>query len=197
MLADFNASVLRLVTLPNLLLVWALQHSPNSFSPAAPSLSPDNTSDTLQHGSGDLAVTPALLSAFQASLARTGIPLTLVSGPWHPQLLPALLPLHAAQSLLVLAAETIYSPASLAAFAATLLALLRSVARGKALVAAKRVYFGVGGGVDEFKKVVSAGGGVVFEVENSGVEGCDRGLPAVKGGAAGGVGRALCEVQMC
>lgn len=92
----------------------------------------------------------------------------------------------------MLAAETIYSPGSLALFSATLLALLGKVERGKALVAAKRVYFGVGGSVDEFKRVVSTGGGVVFEVENSGVEGCDRAM-RVKGG----VGRALCEVQMC
>ena len=70
--------------------------------------------------------------------------------------------------------------------------MLRKVDRGKALVAAKRVYFGVGGSVDEFKRVISEGGGVVFEVENSGVEGCDRGLKS-----SGGVGRALCEVQMC
>lgn len=93
--------------------------------------------------------------------------------------------------MLVLAAETIYSPASMDAFAATLMELLRSVHMGKGVVAAKRVYFGVGGSVDGFKEVVAAKGGVAYEVENNGIEGCERG----RGGS--GVGRALLEVQMC
>ncbi len=88
--------------------------------------------------------------------------------------------------LLVLAAETIYSPTSLDAFAETLLALLKRVRQGRALVAAKRVYFGVGGGVDEFKEKVARGGGVVGEVRDSEI---------LEGGT--GVGRCLLEVQMC
>lgn len=192
-LADYNASVLRLVTLPNLLLVWALQHAPEAFDPAPPTISSTSVSaDDISNAAGDLDITPDLLARFTTSLASLGMPLTLISGPWHPIHLPALIPLARQQSLLVLAAETIYSPASLESFSTTLLALLRKVDRGKALVAAKRVYFGVGGSVDEFKRVVSKGGGVVFEVENSGVEGCDRALKS-----SGGVGRALCEVQMC
>lgn len=62
-------------------------------------------------------------------------------------------------------------------------------------MAAKRVYFGVGGSVDAFKEAVAAGGGVTAEVQNSGIEGCDRALNAVIGGG-GGVGRCLLEVQM-
>lgn len=107
-----------------------------------------------------------------------------------------MIPTHPAMSLLVLAAETIYSPTSLEAFTTTLLAILRSVKMAKAIVAAKRVYFGVGGSVDEFKGAVGDGGGVVAEVENSGIEGCDR---SYMGGAgrSSGVGRCLMEVQMC
>lgn len=86
---------------------------------------------------------------------------------------------------LVLASETIYSPAALDGFADALVALLGRVRLGKALVAAKRVYFGVGGGVDAFKEVCAARGAVVAEVENSGVE-----------MGSGGVRRCLLEVQM-
>lgn len=68
---------------------------------------------------------------------------------------------------LVLASETIYSPASLGAFSETLVALLRRAAPGgqqqsaAALVAAKKVYFGVGGGVDEFLAVLGGVAGTL------------------------------------
>lgn len=86
---------------------------------------------------------------------------------------------------LVLAAETIYSPASTTAFVSILVDLLKRVKMAKAVVAAKRIYFGVGGSVDLMKEMCAEQGAVAYEVENSGVEGMDS-----------GVGRALVEVQM-
>jgi protein-histidine N-methyltransferase len=55
----------------------------------------------------------------------------------------------------------------------------------KALVAAKRVYFGVGGSVDGLKVACRERGAVAAEVENLGVVGMDV-----------GVGRAVVEVQL-
>ena len=195
-LCDYNTSVLRLVTLPNLLLVWALQNSPSSFAPAPPSISGAGSTAVIQESDGDLEVTPELLRAFQDDLTHRNITLTLISGPWNPITTPRLIPCDPSMNVLVLAAETIYSPTSLKAFTDTLLAILRTVKIARALVAAKRVYFGVGGSVDEFKGAVGDGGGVVAEVENSGIEGCDR---SYMGGAgrSSGVGRCLMEVQMC
>jgi len=146
-------------------------------------------------GDGDLEITPELIQAFQHDLQQRDIEITLISGPWNPQTMPKMIPTDPSMSVLILAAETIYSPTSLAAFTATLLAILRSVKMAKALVAAKRVYFGVGGSVDEFKGAVGDGGGVVAEVENSGVEGCDRSYMG-GAGSSSGVGRCLMEVQM-
>ncbi|GAB7351773.1 hypothetical protein MBLNU459_g2348t1 [Dothideomycetes sp. NU459] len=175
-LADFNASVLRLVTLPNLLLTWA------RFSPAAAASThaiPDGP------GSGDLDVTPALLAAFTADLAAAGVALNLVSGPWSPALAALLPPAAPDLGALVLAAETIYSPASTRAFVDLLVLLLARVRMAKAVVAAKRIYFGVGGSVDLMKEMCAEKGAVAYEVENAGVAGMDA-----------GVGRALVEVQM-
>jgi protein-histidine N-methyltransferase len=84
---------------------------------------------------------------------------------------------------LVLASETIYAPASLRAFASTVLGLLtRCGADGgvRAFVAAKMVYFGVGGGVEEFLGAVGALGG--------------WGRVAWKSADGGGVGRCVLEV---
>lgn len=181
-LADYNASVLRLVTLPNLLLTWASTLPADSalFTPETPN--PFASSES----HGDLYLTPSLVTAFQATLAEAPLTLSLVSGSWVPvQSFVDLVPSAPHMNTLVLASETIYSPAVLSAFADACVGLLRRVRMGKAIVAAKRVYFGVGGGVDAFKEEAAARGAVVADVENSGVE-----------MGQGGVRRCLLEVQM-
>jgi len=77
---------------------------------------------------------------------------------------------------MVLASETIYSLATLSSFVETLLSVLQtSIAGGTSavgLVAAKKVYFGVGGGVDEFVRVLAEHDGkanVVWESKGAGV----------------------------
>ncbi|KAK5012341.1 Histidine protein methyltransferase 1, partial [Cryomyces antarcticus] len=106
-LADYNASVLRLVTLPNLLLTFARVSSriPNTADP------------------GDLDITPSLLAAFRAALSSAGTTLTLIAGAWSPRFVD-LVPVTSGGSsdmgTLLLAAETIYSPAALERFADTL-----------------------------------------------------------------------------
>ena len=57
---------------------------------------------------------------------------------------------------------------------------------GKAMIAAKRVYFGVGGSVDAFKVECRERKAVAYEIENHGVD----------LGEASGVRRCLMEVQM-
>ena len=178
-LTDYNASVLRLVTLPNLLLTFTstLPETAFPFSEASPN-------PLLSGQNGDLEITPELLNAFRAALKALPITLTLISGSWTP--IPKLLDLVPSMPELntfILASETIYSPASMTAFAAAMTALLRRVKSGKAVVGAKRVYFGVGGSVDGFREECSRQGAVAYEVEFEGLE-------------DGGVRRAILEVQM-
>ena len=66
--------------------------------------------------------------------------------------------------MLVLASETIYSPASLEVFTKTVLDIIRRSSNSRILVAAKKVYFGVGGGVQEFMDVMRRQGGNVTPV---------------------------------
>lgn len=173
-LADYNASVLRLVTLPNLLLNYALLiHHDASSNPL--------TTDS----SGELDITPELISAFLAALDQAGVHINLISGPWSAAL-AALIPASGPDmGSLILAAETIYSPASTVAFVDLVVLLLKRVKMAKAVVAAKRMYFGVGGSVDALKEACRDQGAVAYEVENAGVVGMEQ-----------GVGRALVEVQM-
>ncbi|KAL8730627.1 MAG: hypothetical protein Q9166_003940 [cf. Caloplaca sp. 2 TL-2023] len=146
-LADFNASVLQLATIPNLLLTWAL------------------TTNLMPSGSDDLEITDDLLSAFRKSLGEANIHIHAVSGSWGPELASIAVPepLKPADDVLILASETIYSPASTRVFTETLLTLNGRSEEGgakiRALVAAKKVYFGVGGGVGEFLGVLKDLGG--------------------------------------
>lgn len=183
-LTDYNAEVLRLVTLPNLVLTWAgtldEARSRAVFGDAGNPVAAAGAEDE----NGDLYLTPAVLEAFRAQLSETGVSLTLLSGSWVPtETLLALVPSSHEMNTLVLASETIYSPASLVAFTDAMVALMRRVKSGKALVAAKRHYFGVGGSVDEFRQECGRKGCVAYEMEFEGLE--------------AGVRRAICEVQMC
>ena len=155
-LADYNADVLRLVTLPNLLLVWTAT----------------TRGELLEDGvakGGDLHVSLQLRDEFERDLRRRRISLRFVSGAWGHRFLQLLPPPPGSQGSggqeegggqgdgkgfdLVLASETIYSPSSIPEFTTVLLRSLKKPG-GKALVAAKRIYFGVGGSVEDFVALV-------------------------------------------
>lgn len=121
----------------------------------------------------ELDVTPELLEAFQQDLVNRGITVDFISGAWSPAFVDLSFPPGIDgkyNQTLILASETIYSPSSLGAFSETLLALIRQSAaaqgcNARALVAAKKVYFGVGGGVDEFLAVLRDIGNQEVEVK--------------------------------
>jgi len=180
-LTDYNVSVLRLVTLPNLLLTFASTLPATSAPFSSDSPNPLLSSET----SGDLIITPALISAFKSALAALPITLTLISGSWTPvPRLLELIPSTQEMNTFIVASETIYSPKSMVSFTDAMVGLLGRVRSGKALVGAKRVYFGVGGSVDGFREEVGKRGAVAYEVEFEGLE-------------EGGVRRCVLEVQMC
>ena len=163
-LADYNQSVLELATIPNLLLTWHFARSSVASAPV-----------------GDLEITPDLLCRFLDDLSSKNIYVSGISGAWNHAFNDLVrpfdyVPRERATETIVLASETIYSPASIRDFSDTLLSVLgqgkSSSGTAIALVAAKRIYFGVGGGVDEFLKVLEGLGGVartVWETEDTGV----------------------------
>ncbi|KAL4977811.1 hypothetical protein BDW66DRAFT_29823 [Aspergillus desertorum] len=184
--ADYNFAVLRLVTLPNLILTW--NHFITHRNPTRPSDAPaEDEAESKEEEMLD--ITPDLLERFQSDLARRGITVAFISGAWSTSFVELVFssPELAGYRTLVLASETIYSPASLAAFSETLLALLRRSSSGgsvsRALVAAKKVYFGVGGGVDEFLAVLRS------------VAGGDVGVEERMDVRFAGVGRMILEVR--
>ncbi|KAL2142189.1 hypothetical protein VTI28DRAFT_1456 [Corynascus sepedonium] len=150
-LADYNPTVLYLVTLPNLILAWALQErAENAVIEEA--FTPDE----------ELELTSEVLEAFRQTLSSKRITLSFLSGAWSLEFVDLLyggsIPrgLPETTRTLLLGSETIYSPFALESFAETVLSILqrersgRSDGEARALIAAKRLYFGVGGSLDDF-----------------------------------------------
>lgn len=142
-LADYNPTVLQLVTLPNLILSWA-----------------QVVRKGLWEVEGELELDETVLNDFLASLKSCGITLSFFSGAWSPEFVSLVVGNMASEPirLTIIGAETIYSPAALKSFADTLVALLETMPSNDktALVAAKKVYFGVGGSMEDFCDAVRA-----------------------------------------
>ncbi|KAK0673367.1 hypothetical protein QBC41DRAFT_136888 [Cercophora samala] len=150
-LADYNPSVLYLVTLPNLILTWALQQR-SQLALVEEAFTPD----------GELDLTPEIIAAFKDSLVSNQITLRFLSGAWSSEFVDILYDSPNAPSLadstktLVLGSETIYSPFALERFSETLLLILererkdRPSGSARAVIGAKKLYFGVGGSLDDF-----------------------------------------------
>ncbi|KAM4059342.1 Mni1p protein [Hirsutella rhossiliensis] len=176
-LTDYNPSVIQLVTLPNFLLAWALhcRHRHPALRDAF----------TLED---ELELNPEVLQAFQTHLSEQNITLSFLSGAWSPELVQLLYATRSADPdasapspvTLVLGAETIYSPLALQAFTETVFAVLTREradlgANAEALVAAKKLYFGVGGSLDDFTYNAQAKGGHITQLREE-TEGVRRGV---------------------
>uniref|UniRef100_D8QB31 protein-histidine N-methyltransferase n=1 Tax=Schizophyllum commune (strain H4-8 / FGSC 9210) TaxID=578458 RepID=D8QB31_SCHCM len=195
-LQDYNASVLELITLPNLLIAWCkfivsltvFIELPVSPPPADASIAtkPDPTIP------GDIHITPTLKAAFLSALSERNIEIELVSGSWENILRERFQDSTLDSTYdMVLTSETIYRTESLDALIGIMRAACpagaqatsagsqsaeagsseaaagsssgpaRDISQGckpLCLVAAKVLYFGVGGGVPDFVRAVEDGG---------------------------------------
>jgi protein-histidine N-methyltransferase len=172
-LCDYNEDVLKLCTAPNVLLNCYFSNRRNLLV-------------ELDSRDRDLDLEAALPQGpeqIQTQLKQSGIAVDFVSGPWCEEFVNLVRPSAvdgSLETILVLASETIYSPASLEAFTRTVMELLKSRnTSSRALVAAKKVYFGVGGGIEEFSRCVHEAGGRIQKVTE---------------GRETGVGRVILEV---
>ncbi|KAI0646621.1 hypothetical protein C8Q79DRAFT_963605 [Trametes meyenii] len=188
-LQDYNELVLRLITLPNVILAWYMSPGSSTFRSGVSTASNNDTPEAEAEPfpladatePGEIPITPALTAAFLKSLDDYGIHLRFFAGSWS-----AFDVEQAGGSYhMVLTSETIYRTDSLPSLVNLLqrasavpptisedatVALSDSTSRLSVsdqidlqrlsgepylcLVAAKLVYFGVGGGVNEFVQAV-------------------------------------------
>ena len=165
--ADYNASVLRLVTLPNVLLSWA------QSLPATEETGP-------WEEEGELDIDADLKKAFICDMMDRKISLSFFSGAWGEEFVSLIEKERKAGDgeLMVIGAETIYSPRALKDFADVLVKILEKEEGGKALVGAKKIYFGVGGSMDDFVNEVAKKGGEVKQLREE-TEGVRRSVVEV------------------
>jgi protein-histidine N-methyltransferase len=143
----------------------------------------------------ELEITPSLLSTFSSTLSAHNITISFISGAWSPHFVSlvnsSFSHLSPSRKTLILASETIYSPSSLPAFTEALGSLLQNNKdEAVALVAAKRIYFGVGGGVADFISMAERKDMGVREVWAT-----DEGDAVWEGGKRAGVERVILEVR--
>lgn len=149
-LSDYNCSVLQLVSSPNLIITWAKKALSESEW-----VQLQRTADAnIQVLNDELQLSADLLEAFLNDLSRRNIEIHLISGSWgrkFSNLVNTLI--HPGLPLLALSSETIYQPENLPVVAETILTLYDSAnaKHTKVLVAAKDIYFGVGGNIIEFE----------------------------------------------
>ena len=153
-LSDYNDEILRLSTWANVLLA-----SRQTLENRQTSYSSDDTES--------VEVNEVLISDSHKLWQKASISFKFISGPWGKDFEGAtaspLLEEH--RNLLILASETIYDLKSLPMFTETVINLLRQHGRSaRAWIAAKKLYFGVGGGVDAFLEEVQKRGGDVREI---------------------------------
>lgn len=137
-LSDFNYEVLRLVTVPNLIVHWASTLLPERLSELVGDV-------TL--GNDELLLTQDLVEEFQNQLLKRNIVLQFISGLWGAQFCAIALQF---QPQVILTSETIYSLDTIPFVIEVLLQLFQSSDKYLAMVAAKSYYFGVGGSIREF-----------------------------------------------
>jgi len=171
------------MTISNVLLIWCkslycsrtsaefYRDSDTSNAAASHRASESQLSNEVKESpldASELDITPELKAAFISSLKDYGIHLRFFSGSWES------FDLHAAGGKydMIITSETVYRTDSLQPLVhlmqTTLLQDEKTPATRsslpRCLVAAKMVYFGVGGGISEFVEAVSNSGGKVESV---------------------------------
>ena len=149
-LSDFNYDVLRLVTVPNLIIHWASTLEPSKLNELCASQpTGDLEVDAPILSNDEVLITEPLINEFINQLSEYNVKLLFVSGSWGREFNSLL---SGTPIDLIISSETIYSPESLPIVAESLIEILTqsNVPKSSCLIASKNFYFGVGGSVTEF-----------------------------------------------
>ncbi|QPG76545.1 hypothetical protein FOA43_003934 [Brettanomyces nanus] len=163
-LTDYNYEVLRLVTLPNILINWCL-FALTKDQLAELQLKTDQDGNIRE---GEIYITDLLAQTFVNWLQSHHIALCFISGSWCRQFIKdvhSLLPNMESDTNLVVTSETIYSPPMLPVVGQMLLELTVSQ-ESLTILTAKDIYFGVGGSINQLLEYLQENGSpFVWEVE--------------------------------
>lgn len=181
-LCDYNESVLRLVTAPNMLFAWL--ETFESEERLQILIRTSEGSDAIAEARlGEVEITDKLIDEFLVGLEKEKVNIQFVSGAWSPKFVDIAMKdvLKGSKADIILASETVYSLETIPVFTDTTIDLLDT--KGTALVAAKNVYFGVGGGLLEFETDLKRHPDIQYNVVSS--------------TTGTGVARSIVEIKYC
>lgn len=154
-LSDFNYDVLRLVTVPNILINWCF--SVLSSEELIELQKRGNVEGNIRNG--EIDITQSIIEKFQEWLASNKIEISFISGSWcrnFMEIIQNLLPNFQNDANIVLTSETIYSPSILPVISEIMIELTNSNQNSVSLLSAKDIYFGVGGSIVECRKYLES-----------------------------------------
>lgn len=140
--SDFNYDVLRLVTLPNIIINWYITK--------------------YQSQNAELLFSEALLQEFINDLNQFNITIDFLCGGWSKEFLELI---DNRNINLILTSETIYSLDSIPVLSDIIMNIINKSPSNKALVACKNYYFGVGGSIIEFLNYIKTKSNLVCDVQ--------------------------------
>ncbi|QSL64388.1 hypothetical protein MERGE_001689 [Pneumocystis wakefieldiae] len=127
-LQDYNASVLKFLTMPNLFLAWAIVKNQEIASMK------------------EMNITNTVKEQFLSDLAEKNITIDFISGGWCDKMNHLIIDKHD----LILSSETIYSKQNLNTFINILAYNIENHKESNALIAAKKTYFGLDVSIEDF-----------------------------------------------
>ncbi|CAI5756912.1 unnamed protein product [Candida verbasci] len=155
-LSDFNFDVLRLVTIPNLVIHWASTIEPKLLYELT------TTENDNRFNNDELLITEDLINRFEKDLDEYSIDVKFISGSWGNEFNQMI---EKDDINFIISSETIYSPEMLPIIAESINEILEKSNYGYALIAAKNIYFGVGGSIIEFLNYMNSIQNAKFEIQ--------------------------------
>lgn len=152
MLCDYNEYVLRLVTLPNILINWYDQmiSDPASFEVLKET---QERQDNIVKN--EFTITSKLIDLFLNYLTANNIAIHFMKGSWSNDLIKTVDSYMDTNNRLILTSETIYQPDTQPLITETIMKLKGNDMHSKVLLATKDIYFGVGGNLVDFVKLLT------------------------------------------
>lgn len=151
-LSDYNEYVLRLVTLPNILINWYDILSTNAETKQAL----DNTQEIKDSiTENEFTITQELINLFVNDIRNKNINIGFIKGTWSNELIQIINRDLNGNERIVLTSETIYQPDTMPLLTDTVVQLKRNN-NDRVVLATKDIYFGVGGNLIDFLNYLKA-----------------------------------------
>ncbi|XBW38655.1 hypothetical protein QEN19_004243 [Hanseniaspora menglaensis] len=147
MLCDYNEYVLRLVTLPNILINWydeMISHAENVEIINSTQEQPENIVEN------EFTISAAFIDLFINYLNSNNIQINFAKGSWSNDLINIIDQNMSPENRLILTSETIYQPDTMPLLTETIMKLKENGSNNKIILATKDIYFGVGGNLVDF-----------------------------------------------